>query len=302
MTSGTYGRTPTGLSASAALASSLANRLQAKTASLGSTLYKLTWKERATPAGRLIPALRASVRPISANDFIGWPTPTITNHGQGETAEQRKAKGFGLNPADAAQLAAWPTPTTTDFKGAPSKPYSERGGGKKGMRLDAAAHHWLTGWPTPRSVETGHSTGNPERAFDKKSRLEDEVFLSGWATPVTQQANGTPERFLERKRESMARGSQSMGVSLSDLNMQVQAWTDPQAARRTASGEMLTGSSAGMTSGGQLNPAHSRWLMGLPPAWDDCAATATQSMPKRRASSSKPTSKRKRSAPIDIFS
>ena len=30
-----------------------------------------------------------------------------------------------------------------------------------------------------------HLTGNPERAIDNKSRLEDQVFLSGWATPTS---------------------------------------------------------------------------------------------------------------------
>ena len=41
---------------------------------------------------------------------------------------------------------------------------------------------------------------------------------TGWPTPVSQPANGTPEDFLRRKRESVARGSQ-MGIVLSDLQM-----------------------------------------------------------------------------------
>ncbi len=71
LTSGTYGRTSTGLLKTAALQSSLASRLRARTDLAGSTLYKLTWKDRATPAGRSIPALRASARRISDSGSTG---------------------------------------------------------------------------------------------------------------------------------------------------------------------------------------------------------------------------------------
>ena len=53
---------------------------------------------------------------------------------------------------------------------------------------------------------------------------------TGWPTPVSQPANGTPEMFLQRKRDSVARGSQ-MGICLSDINMvaMLTAWPTPQA-------------------------------------------------------------------------
>jgi hypothetical protein len=54
------------------------------------------------------------------------------------------------------------------------------------------------------------------------------------------------------------------------------------------SGQEPTGFIAETANGGQLSPAHSRWLMGLPPAWDDCAATVTRSSPRSRKHSSKP--------------
>src|SRR5262245_36023918 len=71
----TYGLHGSGSLESAALTQSLASRLAAKTASLGSTLFRLTWKERVTPSGRRIYRLAASALRTSGSDYISWPTP-----------------------------------------------------------------------------------------------------------------------------------------------------------------------------------------------------------------------------------
>ena len=70
LTSDIYAPTHTISSNSAALQSALASKLQAMMDSAGSTLFNLTLKERITPAGRKIPALRASVRRISASERV----------------------------------------------------------------------------------------------------------------------------------------------------------------------------------------------------------------------------------------
>jgi hypothetical protein len=55
-------------------------------------------------------------------------------------------------------------------------------------------------------------------------------------------------------------------------------------AAQLTSGQTAIGSPAATENHGQLNPAHSRWLMGLPPEWDACAPTATPSSRKSRKS------------------
>ena len=118
LTSGTFGPRSTISSASADLQSCLASRLQAVTALHGSTLYKLTWKRRVTPAGRWIPALRASVRRTSGKDCIGWPTPKAAEAGPDFAIHTRKGSG-GMSLQTAVQLAGWVTPSARDWKDTP---------------------------------------------------------------------------------------------------------------------------------------------------------------------------------------
>ena len=145
----------------------------------------------------------------------------------------------------------------------------------------------LAGWPTPTRSDASSSRkhgymddGRPRAATNpQKEKLTgnpgttslDAAQLAGWGTPNASAPGGTPEQALKRKEGTGA------GQSVTLLDHQVQL-TVP--VRLTDSGEVLTGSDAGMGSSGQLNPAHSRWLMALPPEWDDCAAMAMPSTRK----------------------
>ncbi len=112
LTSGTCGLTGSISSStqSREMSLSLASRLRPRTDSLGSTLFTLTWKDRATPSGRLICALRASGRRTSDSACSSWPTP----HTSSSTGAGTQGREGGANLQTAA---SWATPTTKGPQG-----------------------------------------------------------------------------------------------------------------------------------------------------------------------------------------
>lgn len=133
-------------------------------------------------------------------------------------------------------------------------------------------------WPTPTANDFKGSgvtvirKDGKDRTFDRLDyATEQGLQLTNWPTPRS--ADGEKNvRTLDGALSEIQRKGGPQDVA------QAAAITQP--IRITASGQMLTGSDAGMENSGQLNPAHSRWLMGYPPEWDDCAVTAMPSSRK----------------------
>ncbi len=144
----------------------------------------------------------------------------------------------------------WPTPVAN------TNPQPET---KRGLQHVSGAAR-LTGWQTPVANDSTGSThcysgknqdGSPKVCL----KLPGSVLLAGWVTPTTRDwkdtSGMTAQRDGKERLDQLPRQAYTAGP-----------------LRLTVFGEMRTGCFVEMVNGVQLNPAHSRWLQGLPKVWD----------------------------------
>lgn len=214
----------------------------------------------------------------------------------------------GTTLLDAANLASWRSPDANQRGGEIADPTKVLSRIKAGHQINLNDQAVLTSWFTPAARDwkdtpgmavTGiDPDGTTRTRIDQLPRQVQLADLSGWATPVATELGNTLENY-QRMKAHMRSGPRT-AITHPSLQVQLAHWPTPQVdSFRSRGGDRKdemgldqmarsipvamqvrgmpsTGSPAAITSGGQLNPAHSRWLMGFPVLWDDCAKTALQ--------------------------
>ncbi len=152
----------------------------------------------------------------------------------------------------------------------------------------------LTGWATPtkrdhKDGQMGNNTLIRGERTESNALLGRQVWLAAWPTP-----NANPDAPNMSKNRGSDHGGERSRYTLQSLG---EAAKNIDVGLLTGSGEMPCGFPADPKEKakkggiGQLNPAHSRWLMGLPSVWDDCGVMAMESLRHSRKPSSSATSK-----------
>ncbi len=133
------------------------------------------------------------------------------------------------------------------------------------LRQRASVHRTsereLTGWPSPLASNVKNCYQDWLKVLARKEagrqpNLQDFAVLAAWTAPTSRDwkdtSGMTAQRDGKERLDQLPRQAYTCGP-----------------LRLTVFGEMRTGYFVEMANGVQLNPAHSRWLMGLPRAWDE---------------------------------
>ena len=175
-------------------------------------IYKQQWKQKVTPSGIAYWAHTASARRTLDKDYIGWRTPKANETEESvesvmarrELMRQRGDRKTGnlFNLSQEAQITAWPTPSARDYK---SNQASESFHQKRLEMTRGKTPPEVAGWASPTSTDANRGV-KPPRPHDTGIPLTQQVgLIAGWATPVAEPANGSPEAFIERKKKSIAK-------------------------------------------------------------------------------------------------
>lgn len=197
------GQNGSGSSASVALAQYLASKLQARLDTDGSILFRMTWKQKVTPAGRSYFQLVASARSTSDSDCGSWATPTSNQPGGTSEAflERKRNNGkMGVSLTDLSmQAASWCSPSARDWKDSPGQ--SQTGvnpDGSQRTRLDQLPRQvQLANWRSPQHYSDGEGGVMEIRPGTAgKYKLRDEAHLvSGPTQSGSNAKTEKPARF-----------------------------------------------------------------------------------------------------------
>ena len=155
----------------------------------------------------------------------------------------------------------WPTPQEDNANnaGGPSRMRGFMNGGYQDLNCAAM----LAMWPTPR---------NRYYRSESAVNIQYQVRLAAWKTPcvpnggrisgnltdIGKHQDGTKAQIgLENEARLTAFGDQPIGYLLGPNGWEI------------------------VPASGQLNASHSRWLMGLPRAWDECGLLALRKLKKK---------------------
>ena len=286
-TSATSGRPGSGSSASAALQSSLESRFRARLDMAGLTPFSMTWRRKATPAGRSLLQRHLSVRRTSETGSGLWLTPQTVDAGLPRPPrlkmdrESRDPAIAGSWRADLKdQVMLYPTPAAASYgssnNGCPGDGGAEYATkGKPSLETMARRNLWPT--PTHGDAKASGSRNTPGSKAHAGTSLTDAVRGDGgtgrmWRSPMAADARGSSGVMKHGKQ-----------VQISD---EVRMYPSPPARDyRSGSGRQENGRTPQPPEvvGGLLNPTWvGSWLMGYPVEWDACAPTETRSSRKSR--------------------